>query len=70
VSFAAILDEQRARAAAAGITVEGQTARVVTSQANGTTIYRIILGPYATREQAERIGRESGKSYWVFQGAP
>jgi hypothetical protein len=70
VSFAAMLNEERARASAAGITVEGQTARVVTTQANGTAIYRVILGPYATREQAERIGRESGKSYWVFQGAP
>lgn len=70
VSFAALLDQEKARAAAAGITVEGQTARVVPSETNGTTVYRVILGPYATREQANRIGRESGKSYWVFQGAP
>jgi len=70
VSFAALLDQQRARDAAAGITVEGQTARVVPSVTNGTTIFRVILGPYATRDQANRIGRESGKSYWVFQGAP
>lgn len=70
VSFAALLDQEKARAAAAGITVEGQTARVVPSETNGTTVYRVILGPYATRDQANRIGRESGKSYWVFQGAP
>jgi len=70
VSFAALLDQEKARTAATGITVEGQTARVVPTAANGTTVYRVILGPYATREQANRIGRESGKSYWVFQGAP
>jgi len=70
VSFAALLDQEKARTAAAGITVEAQTARVVPSETNGTTVYRVILGPYATRDQANRIGRESGKSYWVFQDAP
>lgn len=70
VSFAAMLNQDRARATAGTITVEAQTARVVPTQTNGTTIYRVVLGPYATREQAERIGRESGKSYWIFQGAP
>jgi hypothetical protein len=70
VSFAALLSESRARERAAEIRVRGQTARVVASQREGTTVYRVILGPYPTREDAERIGRESGQSYWVFEGAP
>lgn len=70
VSFAALLAEDKARELAAQIRVGGDNARVVTSDREGTTIYRVILGPYPTREQAERIGKESGQSYWVYEGAP
>jgi cell division protein FtsN len=34
------------------------------------TIYRVVIGPFSTREEAERIARTSGKSYWVYEGAP
>jgi cell division protein FtsN len=36
----------------------------------GSTIYRVVLGPYATREQAERVGRESKQTYWIYEGGP
>jgi len=70
VSFAALLAEPRARELASQIKVRGQTARVVATQREGATIYRVLLGPYPTRDEAERIGRESGQTYWVYQGAP
>jgi cell division septation protein DedD len=70
VSFAAFVSEQPARQRAAAITVEGQRARVVTGQTNGTTIYRVILGPYSTKVDAERVGRESRESFWVYEGNP
>lgn len=71
VSFAALLNEQRARELAAQIRVRNEAARVVTSQREGTTIYRVVLGPFPTRDEADRVGRESGQSnWWVYEGAP
>jgi DNA-binding beta-propeller fold protein YncE len=70
VSFAALLDEPRAREQASKINVNGQTARVVTSMMNGMTIYRVVLGPFPTRDEADRIGRASGVNYVVSAGAP
>ncbi len=70
VSFAAILDEKQARALAGRIRVDGQSPRVTTSERDGKLLYRVIMGPYPTRAEAERIGKASGQSYWVFEGAP
>ena len=70
VSFAALLVGDKARELAASIRVGSENARVVTSVRDGSTIYRVVLGPYVTREQAERIGRESKQSYWIYEGAP
>jgi septal ring-binding cell division protein DamX len=70
VSFAALLVQDRARDLAAQIHVGNETARVVTATRDGSPIYRVVLGPYATREEAERIGRESNQSYWVYEGGP
>lgn len=70
VSFAAFLVEERARELAARIRVGGESARVLTTQRDGTTIFRVIMGPYASREEADRVGRASGQSYWVYEGMP
>ena len=70
VSFAALLDEAKARDQAAKITVQGQTARVVTSVTSGTAIYRVVLGPFRTRAEADAVGRASGLSYVVYPGTP
>ncbi len=67
VSFAAVLNEAQARAIAGSIEVGGARARVLPTQTGGTAIYRVVLGPYATREQADRIGRESKRQYWVYE---
>jgi hypothetical protein len=70
VSFAALLAPEKARELAAQIRVGGETARVITAVRDGATIYRVVLGPYTTREDAERVGRESRNSYWVYEGGP
>lgn len=70
VSFAAILDETQARALAARIRVDGQTPRITASEREGRTLYRVVLGPYPSRAEAERVGRASGQSYWIFEGVP
>lgn len=67
VSFAALLSEESARELAAQITVDGQHPRVEATERAGTAIFRVLLGPYATREEAERVGRAAGRSYWVYE---
>ena len=67
VSFAALLTEDRARAVAAGIEVNGVRPHVAPSATGGTTVYRVVLGPYATRAEAERLGRESQRQYWIYE---
>ena len=70
VAFAAVQDEQRAQALASRIRVDGQSPRVTTTERNGTTLYRVVLGPFPTRAEADRVGKASGQSYWIFEGAP
>jgi hypothetical protein len=70
VSFAAFLTEDRAKELAARIQVGGENARVVASSRDGSTIYRVVLGPFLTKDEAEKAGRDSGHSYWVYEGIP
>jgi cell division septation protein DedD len=70
VSFAALLVPERARELAAQIRVGNENARVITAMRDGSAIYRVVLGPYPTREEAERVGRESKQSFWVYEGGP
>lgn len=71
VSFAALLSEERATELAGRVaSATGRTPRTVTSVRDGVTVYRVVLGPFPTRDEAERVGRESGQSYWVFEGTP
>lgn len=70
VSFAVLLDEAKARDEASKISVNGQTARVVTGITAGTTVYRVILGPFPTRDDAERAGHAANHSYFVYAGTP
>ncbi len=69
VSFAAVLSEQRANEVAAGISVNGVRPRVAASPSGSSTIYRVVLGPYSTRDEADRVGRDSGRQYWVYEAA-
>jgi DNA-binding beta-propeller fold protein YncE len=44
----------------------GLAARVL-PPASGDDGYRVVLGPYATREQAEDIGRKLGRPFWIYE---
>ena len=70
VSFAVLLDAAQARDEASKISVNGQTARVVTSVTAGTAVFRVVLGPFATHDEADRVGRASNRQYVVYSGAP
>ena len=70
VSFAALLSESKARELAALINVRGEAARVLATPRDGQVIYRVVLGPYPTKEEAERVGKESRQSYWVYEATP
>ena len=70
VSFAVLLNEAKARELAAKIVVDGKPARVVTGVNEGITVYRVVLGPYMAKEEAERVGRASGQTYYVYAGTP
>jgi cell division septation protein DedD len=70
VSFAAVLSEDKARDLAREIRVNGTGARVTVSRTDGTSVYRVVMGPYTSRAEADRVGRESGHSYWILEGPP
>ena len=70
VSFAALLNEQRARDLAATIHFNNETARVQSAQVEGQTIYRVVLGPFSTKDEADRVGRESKLNYFVYEATP
>lgn len=70
VSFATLLNEEGARIEASRVKVDGEQARVVSSIVGGRPVYRVVLGPYASRADAERIGKRAAHAYWVFEGMP
>jgi hypothetical protein len=70
VSFATMLIQERAQSMADSIVVDGRHARVVPGNRDGVPVYRVLLGPFDTRQAAERAGMTSRLSYWVFEGAP
>lgn len=69
LSFAAVLTEQRAREIAAGIEVGGVRPHVVPSETGTAVLYRVVLGPFASREEADRVGATSKRQYWIFESA-
>lgn len=70
VSFATLLAEDRAREMADRIRVDGRVARVIAGSRDGIPIWRVVLGPYESRDAAERAGMGSRLPYWVYEGAP
>ena len=70
LSFAALLSADRARTLAASITVDGHPARVVPGVSGGSAIFRVVYGPFDTKEDADRAGKRTGLPYWVYEGAP
>jgi hypothetical protein len=70
VQFAALRSEQAANAVASQIEADGQRAHVVHTTQGGLDIWRVVLGPYPTRERAEQVARSAGRSYWIYEGRP
>jgi cell division septation protein DedD len=70
VQVAAVLSEERAREIVRTIRVDGVTPRVVASAVDGARVFRVVMGPFSSRAEADRVGRQSGRDYWVFEGVP
>ena len=70
VSFAAVLDEAKARELATQIRVGGAAPRVIQTSRDGAVIWRVVMGPYPSRDDAEKVGKDSGRAYWVYEGQP
>jgi len=51
------------------LTRAGLAARVLDPK-NPDDGYRVVLGPYPTRTQAEAIGRKLGRPFWIYQPTP
>lgn len=70
VSFAAMLNGEKAKELANSIIVNGVRARVIESVQAGTPIFRVILGPYTSRAMADQVGKDSKRQFWVYGGEP
>jgi cell division septation protein DedD len=70
VSFAALLSEDKAQLVANTIKVGGTTAHVVSTSTAGSPIFRVVMGPFATRDEANKVGRASRHEYWIYEGSP
>lgn len=70
ISFASVQTEKAARDVASRLRVAGVAPRITTFDGGGTMVYRVVMGPFASRAEAERIGKASGQSYWIFEGVP
>lgn len=70
VSFAALLSEEKAQQVANSITVNGNQAHVVSTTTAGSPIFRVVMGPFPSRDEANKIGRASKREYWIYEGSP
>jgi hypothetical protein len=69
ISFFTLLSESRAQTEAAGIRVGNEVAHVETVVRSGIPMYRVILGPYATCAEAQRVARAAAKpGAWIPEG--
>jgi hypothetical protein len=66
VQVSSTSNAQWAEGLAADLRTAGMQARIL-PPADAEEMYRVVLGPYATREEAETIGRKLGMPYWIFQ---
>jgi len=69
VSFAAVLTAQKASEVAAEITINGTHPQVAATKSGATIIYRVVLGPYPTREEADKVGKDSKRQYWIYEAS-
>jgi hypothetical protein len=65
VQVSSTANEAWARDAAQNLRAAGMQASVLTPVAADDP-YRVVLGPYLTREAAEAAGRKLGRPFWIF----
>jgi cell division septation protein DedD len=70
IQFAALRTDSAARQVMRTIHLAGAVPRVVPNAHDGVITYRVVIGPFASREEAERIAHTAGMSYWIYEGAP
>lgn len=70
VSLASHSTEDAARAEAERTVAAGTSASVLRGNAGGRLVFRVVVGPYATRAEAEQAGAASGRSHWLFSSTP
>ncbi len=68
VQVSSTQNEQWARALAAEMTAGQHPAEVVAPSAAGEG-WRVVMGPYRSRDAADSAGRSLGRPYWVFERA-
>lgn len=69
VQVSASQSENASRQLAAELARAGHPARLVTPRAAGDG-WRVVLGPFATREAAEAAGRSLGRPFFIVERAP
>ena len=70
VQFAAFRVAAVADSLARTIVVDGAHPRVLASPRAADTVFRVVLGPYPTKDEALRAAKASGASYWIYPGVP
>lgn len=65
VQVSSTSNEAWAQAMAHDLRVAGLQASVLTPDPDEER-YRVVLGPYPTREAAEAVGRKLGRPFWIF----
>ncbi len=70
VQFAALRSQEMARQTAAAIRIAGSAPRVESTVVAGVPIYRVVAGPFASREAADQAARATNHTYWIYQGGP
>jgi hypothetical protein len=70
IQFAALRTDSAARQVMKTIHVAGAVPRVVPNAHDGVITYRVVIGPFGSRDEAERIARTAGMSYWIYEGNP
>jgi hypothetical protein len=70
VQFAAVRSAESAQAVVQNLTLNSIHPRIDSSAVAGVMIYRVIVGPFATRAEAEQVGRAAAKPYWIYEGRP
>jgi cell division septation protein DedD len=76
LQFGALRDETSARELAREIREARSTprvmatVRVVATTVSDSEVFRVIAGPFRSKTDAESAGQQTGKPYWVYEGAP